>query len=426
MYKITGKMLRPYQLDIIKSLQTHQHIFLCLGRRSGKSLIAIYLANLQICKHWHEIFHVIIFSKEKAQARATYAKNVLDDGTSLFKILHPSAKYNHYMSEITYANGSTISFSGASVLEAERGKRCRLLILDEFASYGIGIEHFYPFLQQPERDTIVVTSTPRGFNEFYDLKIHAENNPKWFVMHKGSIELGLITEEQYNDMAGDRNFLAQEFKADFNSPNAGAIYSEPIIVDKHNIVQSIPIYCGVDLGKMSDATAFVFAQVVNNKIHIILCKEYLGMVVSDIVADIRYQLQLMNINISQVQFYLPHDSQIRSETTGLSRIDQLRQFGFKCQMSPFKSIMEGIDLTRSIWGDIIWSRETCIDAINNIKQYVRGVDDKPNTAKSVHKYTNTPDALRYLTMALEQGRLVKSWRERVDTQILKYNKFERL
>ena len=89
------------------------------------------------------------------------------------------------------------------------------------------------------------------------------------------------------------------------------------------------------------------------------------------------------------------------------------------------SVLEGIDLVRSVWGNIIWCETKSFDAIENIKKYVRGRDGKPDTSKSLHKFTNTADALRYLMVRLEIDRVIKSWKERIDITIKKYNRFHR-
>lgn len=426
-YKITGRLLRPYQREILDALVVggKQHVFMCVGRRSGKSFLNLYIANYMICNHWDEIYHVIIFCKEKGQARSIFSKNVMDNGRSLFNILHPSAVYSQYTSEITYGNGSTISFAGSDNMETERGKRGRLLILDEYATYKYPIEAFYPFLQDQRTDNIIVSSTPRGKNHFYDLKLYAEGHPLWYVMHKSSVELGLITQEEVEALPGDKNFIAQEYYASFEASNAGAIYSAPSTLKKIEIIPNMPIYCGVDLGRMSDATAFVFCQVLDDKLHIIMTIEYEGIIFGEVISDIKYRLKGLNINYSGVQFFLPHDGEIRNEITGLSRIDMMRQCGFRCSMSSMKSILEGIDLVRGIWHNIYWCESNSFNGIESIKQYVRGIDGKPDTSKSMHKYTNTADALRYLVIGLEGMRLIKSWKERVDITITKYERFNR-
>jgi hypothetical protein len=426
-YKITGKILRPYQREILDALSNgdKQHVFLCVGRRSGKSFLNFYISNYMICKHWDEIYHVIIFCKEKAQSKRVFSKNVMDNGRGLFSILHPEAKYNKYDAEIVYPNGSIISFAGSDNMETERGGRARLLILDEYATYKYPIEAFIPFLQDERRDHILVSSTPRGKNHFYDLKLYAEKKDNWFVMHKSSVELGLITQEEVDNLPGDKNFIAQEYLASFEASNAGSIYPTPVVVPLMNIIPNLPIYCGVDLGRMHDATAFVFCQVIDEEIRIILTKEYTNMIFNEVIADVKYSLQQLNINFNIVQYFLPHDGQIRNEITGLSRMDMFRQYGFNCQMSPFKSILEGIDLVRSIWYNIKWYEVNAFEGIENIKQYVIGIDGKPDDTKAMHKYTNTADALRYLVMGLESKRLIKSWKDRIDITINKYERFNR-
>ncbi|MBL0333754.1 MAG: hypothetical protein IPP65_13230 [Chlorobi bacterium] len=420
-------MLRDYQLEVVKTIlhKKKQHAFLCLPRRSGKSFLNLYIANASICINYDKIFHVIIFCKEKGQARAIFSKNVMDNGKSLFNILHPKAVYSPYTSEITYPNGSTISFAGSDNMETERGKRGSLLILDEYATYKYPIEAFYPFLQDQRKDTIIVSSTPRGKNHYYDLKLYAEKNDNWFVTHKSVVDLELMTQKEVDDLPGDKNFIAQEYMSSFESSNAGAIYPTPCVQQNIEIQHNLPIYCGIDLGRMHDATAFVFCQVINEKIFIVYAKEYEGEIFGNIIADLKYNLKLLGIDYQNVQYFLPHDSEIRNEITGLSRTDMFRQYGFNCSMSPMKSVLEGIDLVRSVWTNIVWCETKSFDAIESIKKYVRGIDGKPDTSKSLHKFTNTADGLRYLMVKLENNRIIKSWKERIDITINKYKRYHR-
>lgn len=415
-------------MDFVRAIYSgeKQHAYLVWGRRTGKSFAFLYLANLLICKHWNEIYNVIIFCELKSQSREIFSKNVTDDGQLLLSILPHGTVYSAYNSEIVYPNGSTISFAGVQNIDTERGKRGKTLMLDEFALYSHPIETFYPFLQDHKKSNIIVATTPRGKNHAYDLKLYAQEHKSWYFTELTSIDLGLLTMDEYNEMPGDKNFLAQEYLCSWDSANAGAIYSTPNV--KYGLLNNKnQVYCGVDLGRMSDATAFVFAQLDGMELKIIMTREYVGMLGTEVLLQVKSDLNKYGIDLNMVTFFLPHDGEIRNEVTGLSRIDMFRQFGLKCITSPMKGIMEGIDLVRSMWHNIVWDgdKDKSFNGIETIKQYVRGVDNRPDTSKSAHKFTHIPDGLRYLCVGLESKRLIQSWKERVDYVYTQYSRYSR-
>lgn len=420
-YQITGNMLRDYQYPIARDLVNGKYKFYigALPRKSGKSLLGFYVANACICLNKDRIQHWLICAKEKSQTNDIYADNILDVGKPLFSILPAGAKYSEYKSRIFYSNGSTIKFDGSDNIETIRGKRYDGIIGDEFATWNDGIfGALYPCLRD-ENSIFMLYSTVRRRNHFWKKLQELEKNPLWLTQNTNVIELGLMTQEEFDNLPLDLNFKRQEYMNDPDSGDVGAIYSKPNI-GNIEILAAKTVYIGVDLGELDDATAFVGAQISNEKINIIFTLSYKGMVSGDVIAELKSEFNKMKININDVILYLPHDSQKRDHLSGLSREQHLRQEGFTCRMVPKKGLVDGIDLVRHYWYQIIFDEKRCEHGIEDIKAYVQDETGRPDTGKANHRYSHVPDGLRYLCIGFENYGIIEAWRLRVKNPMTKY------
>jgi hypothetical protein len=411
-YRITGKMLRHYQKPAIKQLLDgdKQHAYLCLPRRSGKTILGFYFANAKICKEYDKIIHIIIFAKEKAQCKEIYSRNLLENGTPLFGILPQTATYIPYASEIQYKNGSTIKFAGSDSMEALRGNRYDVIILDELATYKYSIETFFPFLRDIKRSTLVCISTLRGKNHYWELKKYAEQRKeKWIVEHENVFSLGIMTQEEYDDLPGEENFKRQEYLCDPDAAFIGAVYAAPNF-ERIEFQHGQPVYAAVDIAELDDSTAFTFCQVVGNKVKVFEILEFKGVFVGDTVKEIFAMFQKYKITIPQVTFFLPHDANRANGIDGKTRKQFYQQYGFKCLEVPSKGLIDGIHLVRSFWHDIIFDTVNCVNGTERIKAYVSDEDGRPADSRGNHRNSHVPDSLRYLIIGLESKKIIKSWK----------------
>jgi phage terminase large subunit-like protein len=414
-YKISGRMLKPYQLNILKQLWNgdKQHFIGALPRKAGKSVLALYTANAFICGNYPEIFHIIILAKEKAQVKEIYEKNLLENGKPLMSILPPSARYIPYQSEIVYANGSTIKFHGADDVENIRGGRYDMIIGDEMATWKKGaIDVLIPCLRDINKSILFLISTVRGKNEYYQLMETYKNNPKWIVMKETVFSLGLMTQQEYDDYPMEVNMKRQELLNDVDSAFIGAIYATPNI-GSNIYVKSYPVYIAVDLGDSDDATAILLCQVINNKINIFHSVEYISENTDEEIADILRILREYEIPLAQCIMFLPHDGNRVNKLDGRSRKSHYSQVGLECRTVPNckVGVMDGIQMVRYAWINIIFDEIGCggmNGAIERIKSYIKDDNDRPKHDKSSH----IADALRYLIIGLETEMIITSWRGR--------------
>jgi len=414
-YKITGKMLRPYQLEIVKQLMNgdKQHFIGALPRGGGKSVLAFWQANALICKNYPNITHVLILAKEKAQVKEIYQKNLLSGGKPLIDIIPSTAKYIPYQSEVVYANGSTIKFHGADDVDNIRGGRYDLIICDEMATWKPNtLDVIIPCLRDSMKSMLFIISTVRGKNEFYKLMERYKNNPRWIVLKETVFSLGIMTQEQYDGYPMEENMKRQELLNDVDSAFVGSIYAKPNI-DTNLFVRGLPVYGAVDLGKMDDATAFTLCQIVDGKVNIFATLEFYQVYVGEIIGEIFSLFDKLNINKRDFILFTPHDGNVRSELDGRTRQDLFKQQGITCRNVPFKGIMDGIHLVRSVWHDIIFD-STCEVGIERIKSYAGDDNGRPLDGRENHRQSHVPDSLRYLVLGLENMNLIKTWKDKKD------------
>ena len=414
-YKISGKMLKSYQLSILKQLLygEKQHFIGCLPRKGGKSVLSFYTANAFVCRSYPEIMHCIILAKEKAQVKEIYEKNLLENGKPLMSILPPSARYIPYQSEIVYANGSTIKFHGADDVENLRGGRYDMIIGDEMATWKKGaIDVLIPCLRDINKSVLFLISTVRGKNEYYQLMQRYKDHPKWIVLKETVFSLGIMTQQEYDEYPMEENMKRQELLNDVDSAFIGAIYAKPNTAN--NIyIKGYEVYISVDLGDSDDATAILFCQVVNNKINIFHSVEYISENTDEEIADILRILREYGISLSQCIMFLPHDGNRINKLDGRSRKSHYSQVGFECRTVPNckVGVMDGIQMVRYAWINIIFDEVGCggmNGSIERIKSYVKDDNDRPKHDKSSH----IADALRYLIIGLEAEMIITSWRGR--------------
>jgi len=166
--------LRRYQKEIIKLFNDNRYSILMASRQTGKTVsTAIYIL-------WYILFHsnkgvMIVANKAKT------TKEIINKIKSIYKLLPFFLKEgitNWNEHSISIENGSRIQ-TEARTAEPAIGFTIDLLYLDEFAKVPDNIVRKYygevvPVVSSIENSKIIITSTPDGFNLFWELLIGAE------------------------------------------------------------------------------------------------------------------------------------------------------------------------------------------------------------------------------------------------------------
>ena len=170
--------------------------------------------------------------------------------------------------EIELVNGSIIKVHGPQSL---RGTGLDFAVLDECAYMPAGLwpEVVRPMLADREGRALL-SSTPRGFNHFYDLYQEARSRPGWATFHYQAGQGGYISTNELELLrsAMDPKLYAQEIEASFELQQ-GRVYhafSRDHNVTDIPLVPDLPLLVGIDFN-VALMTAVV-AQKVGEQCHI--------------------------------------------------------------------------------------------------------------------------------------------------------------
>lgn len=219
--------LHPKQSEFLES--TKRYKLLNWGRRSGKTYAVGY-----------EIF-ITLWNKDGALV--SYYAPTRDDARSIawesFKELlgDITLKTNESLLEVEtknkYGTKSTLRLAGWEAVKNRdkgRGVENDLVVLDECAFFPMFTEKFSKVIEPTlltSKGRLIITSTPNGFNHFYNLAQTAQADPEWFYSHATSYdnphndpeELRKLKEKKTDDS------FAQEYLADFRKVE-GLVYQD--------------------------------------------------------------------------------------------------------------------------------------------------------------------------------------------------------
>lgn len=221
------KNLTKKQSEFIESEKRYK--LLNWGRRSGKTFAVGY-----------EIF-ITLWNIDGALV--SYYAPTRDDARSIawetYKtLLEPiTTKTNESLLEIETKNihgtKSTLRLSGWEAVKNRdkgRGVENNLVVLDESAFFPMFTEKFEKVIEPTlltSKGRLIITSTPNGFNHFYQLAEKAKKSPDWFYSHATSYDNPLNDPAELDRLRAGKSedSFAQEYLADFRKVE-GLVYKE--------------------------------------------------------------------------------------------------------------------------------------------------------------------------------------------------------
>lgn len=226
-------ILHDKQSEFIQS--TKRYKLLNWGRRSGKTFAVGYdiypdLWNIDDCR-------VAYYAPNRDDAR--------DIAWDAFKQLcEPITEHiNETLLEITVRNQhfGKEGHKGTSLLklygweavknsDKGRGVENDVVVLDEAAFYPMFKEKYEKVIEPTlltSKGRLVVTSTPNGFNHFYEMADWAMKNDDWFFSHATSYDNPFNDPEDLDKLKAEKpaDSFAQEYLADFRKVE-GLVYDE--------------------------------------------------------------------------------------------------------------------------------------------------------------------------------------------------------
>ncbi len=198
------------------------------GRRSGKTT---------------ELAWEAFFTAMKGNSKTTYYAQTFDDARNIawdiFLDTFGDAiiKKNETRLEITVRNlkkgTSTIFLKGwESVVTSEKGRGTEndLILCDEVA-FCRGFKHYWDLVLEPTllttKGRAVFSSTPNGFNDFYELSNKAREEDNWLYVHATSYDNPHNPSEEIDRLKAEKtpDAFAQEYMADFRKME-GLVFKE--------------------------------------------------------------------------------------------------------------------------------------------------------------------------------------------------------
>lgn len=398
---------RDYQCSAFKAIEQdgYKRLIFVWSRRAGKDVMCWNIIIRQALLRVGNYFYVF---PNKEQARNAIWDSITNDGKKFIDFIPKEIikNINNVRMSIKLINGSNIQLMGAKTYNSMTGTNPKGIIFSEFAqSEPLALQYAIPIINANE-GFIILQSTPRGKNEFYKFFQIAQNNPDtWYsevrtvddLKHidkkiiDSDIEMGIMSED----------LVQQEYYCDFSLGVAGSFYAH--YLDRMEIEERIgdilwdpshPVHTSWDLG-INDHTAIIMYQVIGQKICILEAYQN---------KDKGLEFYAKYLKEKPYQYgshFVPHDARVRDLSTGIERIEKLRDLGIDAQVAPNVSIADGIEAVRTILPRMWINRSTSKDLILSLEHYRKEFDEKRQVylERARHdRYSDMADSLRYLAI----------------------------
>ena len=402
---------REYQKPFFQAMEDgYRFAILLFPRRHGKDKTAF---NYIIRKMAEEVGNYAYMFPTASLARKAAWQNIDSKGFRLLDHIPKELivrKLNNQMF-IELKNGSTLVFLGSDK-QVNVGTNFRGIVFSEFALQDVQTYYYLRPVILENNGFIVIATTPRGKNDFYDIWKLAEKNPKWFTHKLTWKEAGVFTEaeieeERKNGMSDE--MINSEYNTEFGGLE-GSYYIR--YLDRARLshqIGHVPYDPGMrvntvwDLG-ISDSTAIIFYQQMGNEIHVIDSYENEGEGLAHYVNIVDKKARLNGWVLGK--HYAPHDISNRELGSGLSRKDTASGMGLNFIVLPTlrMSIAEGIECVRGTFPRVWFNEPTCPQLIKALENYVKSYDDKRKVYndKPLHNWaSHFSDSFRYLCIAIK-------------------------
>jgi phage terminase large subunit len=420
---------RPYQLDFLSAMESgYKYAALMWPRRHGKDKTAFcYIIKRMI----EEVGNYGYVFPTGTLAREAAWQNIDKSGFRLLDHIPKQIikrKLDNQMF-IELKNGSTLKFFGSD-RQISVGTAYKGLIFSEFALQN---HEAYLYLRPVvlENDGfIIIISTPRGKNYFYDLWQMAITNKAWYTQKVTWKDAGYFTEKDIQierDAGMSDEMIKSEYEVDFTGL-VGSYYIK--YIDQMRLdgrIGNVPWDCNAkvftawDLG-ISDDTVILFYQLIGNEIHIIDSYSNSGQALAHYAEIVHGKPYLYDTH------FAPHDIENRELGTGLSRKSIAENLGINFTTLPTLRMLvqDGIEIVRGTFPRIWIDKNKCRDLIKSLENYRREYDERNNIYKEkpVHdQFSHYADSFRYACIAIKnvaQSQMTPERLERLRREALNY------
>lgn len=306
---------------------------------------------------------------------------------------------------VELVNGARIGLYGADNADALRGQYFDGVILDEYGDWKPEI--WGKILRPALSDRLgwaVFIGTPKGHNEFYEMREIARESDDWFYGELKASETGIIAPSELEDAKklSTEDQYAQEFECSFEAAIQGAIFAKYLNEEQITRVQYDPklqVHTSWDLG-VGDSTAIWFWQVYGTEYRVIDYYENSGEGLS------HYINVLQSKGYVYGKHFAPHDIEVRELGTGTSRLEIGASLGIRFEVVKQHRLEDGINALRMILPMVWFDKDKAKQGIEALRYYRWKVNER------LGGFTNTPehdwsshaaDSARYFAMGFKKA-----------------------
>lgn len=276
-----------------------------------------------------------------------------------------------------------ISLVGSDNPDSLRGQYLDGAVLDEFA---FSRPHAWSQIILPalsdRRGWGIVSSTPNGQNEFYDVHNLSLQHPDWTNVFLPVSHTRLIPEAELimlRSMMTEEEYL-QEYECSFTAAVRGSIFGKQIEAAEQSgrltslVYHGGPVDVSFDLG-WSDATTLWFSQTHMDGYSMFRYHE-------NSRQTIDYYIEYIRMTGYEIRdLWLPHDAKQVTAQTGRSVADQFKRAGFNVKIAPKLSIADSIAAARKIFPSVRFDATGCADGLACLRAYHYEYDELKKTLR---------------------------------------------
>lgn len=422
---------RDYQLEACDAFENKgfKKMLLVWGRRSGKDIVCW---NLMIRQAMRKIGVYFYCLPSFSQSRRVIWNSITNDGMRFIDFIPPELikASNSQELKITLINGSIIQLIGSDSYDNSLvGTNPCMVVFSEFALADSDAFKFVMPILNANGGSLIVVSTPRGKNEFWNLFNIAQNSSEWFCQKLSLTETKHIPleviKQDIEDGLVSIDLVQQEYYCSFDQGTEGSYYAK--YIDRLRInrqIGNVPwepafrVSTAFDIG-VRDSTCIIFFQIIGKVIHIIDCYE------KNKEGLEHYVNVVMNKPYQYDKHWAPHDIAVKEFGSGLTRLEKAKQLGLKFETRdsgrssalPNISIEDGIEAVRSALPKMWFDEDRCKPLIKALENYRQEFDNKRKVYrdKPLHdSSSHYADCMRYLVLSLSRTRDSNSTAEEID------------
>jgi phage terminase large subunit len=412
---------RDYQLPACDAFenQGYKKMLLVWGRRSGKDIVCW---NLMVRQAIRKVGVYMYALPTFSQGRKVIWDSITNDGMRFIDFIPPQLikSSNSQELKITLFNGSIIQIIGSDSYDTSLvGTNPRMVVFSEFALADSDAFKFVMPILNGNGGSLIIVSTPRGKNEFWNLYNIAQNSSEWFcqklsLSDTNHIPLDLIKQDIEEGLVSP-DLVQQEYYCSFDQGAEGSYYAK--YIDKLRISRQIGkvpwepqfrVSTAWDLG-VRDSTCIIFFQVIGQVVHVIDCY-------SKNKEGLEHYINIVNNKPYQYdKHWAPHDIAVKEFGSGLTRLEKAKQLGIKFESRdsgkssalPQLSIEDGIEAVRSALPKMWFDEERCKPLVKSLENYRQEFDERRKVYRDrpLHDLnSHYADAFRYLVLSLSRIR----------------------